>query len=241
MQKLSLPSVTLVTVDTICHELTRRALQRCLDVADFGDVLVLSDKPILPNHWVKCKASSTKDISDIYYKVLPKLIKTDFMCIIHWDSWIVHPDVWLPEFLSHSYIGAPWWYPANNVGNSGFSIRSTAMARYIADSDLEHAFPDDAVICRSHRPKLELVGFTFASTALAGHFAFERNILYPLDEIFGFHGIFNWPLVLPYEELEEIAQLAYENKYVRSRPEYCEFEMKLTQLRYDRITGVVNG
>ena len=241
MQKLSLPSVTLVTVDTVCHELTRRALQRCLDAADFGDILVLSDKPILPDHWVEYQASSTKDISDAYYKVLPKLVKTDFMFIIHWDSWIVNPSSWLPEFLAHDYIGAPWGYPFHNVGNSGFSIRSTSMARYIANSDLEHAFPDDDVICRRHRPKLEAAGFTFASTELAGHFAFERSKFYSLNEIFGFHGIFNWPWVLPYEELEELAQLAYENRYVRSRPEYCEFEMELTQLRYDRTVGAENG
>ena len=48
MTKLRLPDVTLVAVDTASHDLTRMALEECTTRVDFGDVLVFSDKHILP-------------------------------------------------------------------------------------------------------------------------------------------------------------------------------------------------
>lgn len=230
--KLDLKRVTLVTVDTVCHELTRLALDDCTAVADYGEVIIFSDRSIsaAANHMcVKCEVRNTKDVSDIYYKTLPHVVRTEFMMIVHWDSWILRPECWRDEFLNYDYIGAPWLYPFYNVGNSGFSIRSTEMARYIARNEklLEHAFPDDAVICRRHRPHLDEHGFRFAPSEVAAHFAFERSLLYPVDQIFGFHGIFHWPVVLSGERLAERVKLARANEYVKSRVEYPEFERNL--------------
>ena len=229
MQKPDLSRVTLVTVDTVCHELTRLALDTCTAAVDYGAVLVLSDKKIGDYGWVTFNGTSPKDVSDAYYKTLPFLVQTDYMMIVHWDSWIINPSHWRDAFLAFDYIGAPWWHNVHNVGNSGFSIRSIKMARYIAESTLEHDFPDDDVICRRHRPALEAAGFRFAPSELAGYFAFERNILYPIDRVFGFHGMFNWPHVLTDQELDKRVALA--PPYVLKNIHFAQMLDVLNKLR----------
>ncbi len=44
--KLQLPSVTLVMIETQNHQLACMAVEDCLRVADFGDVLILTDRPL---------------------------------------------------------------------------------------------------------------------------------------------------------------------------------------------------
>ena len=44
--KLQLPDVTLVAIDTVCHELTALAIKECLDKAQFGGIHIYTDDPI---------------------------------------------------------------------------------------------------------------------------------------------------------------------------------------------------
>lgn len=238
MTKLSLSTVTLVTVDTVCHRLTEMSLAECMRHADFGEVIVLSDRKLnVPGALQRpYQASSRDDVARAYWSVLPWLVSTDFMLIVHWDSWIIHPKRWQQEFLAYDYIGAPWWYTdGHNVGNSGFNIRSTKLARHIALSGLRCSCPDDDVICRRYRPELEADGFTWAPQELAWRFAFERTHLYPTAEVFGFHGIFNWPLVLSDEAIEE--RMAQAPDYVRRSDEYKRMKqvMLSRQRMYEEI------
>lgn len=38
-------------------------------------------------------------------------IETDFVMLVHYDGFIVHPELWRDEFLDYDYIGAPWPLP----------------------------------------------------------------------------------------------------------------------------------
>lgn len=215
MTKLNLPDLTLVMVNTDCHDLSRLAIKECTDRADFGDILILSDKdPDIAHSQFYCidPVKNAEEAVKAYWYTLPILLTTSHFLVIHWDSWIVHPDNWDKKFLDYDYIGAPWWYNENdrNVGNGGFSIRSSRLARYLLDNDnaFPYAHPEDDALCRQYRPRLEAEGFMWAPTNLASRFAFERVLYCAPKHIFGFHGMFNWPFVLSEEQIEERVALA---------------------------------
>ena len=219
---LDLSDVTLVSVYDNCHELALAAADECLKHARFGDVKLFTDKsfgretvPIEPFRNYDAFAQYTN------YE-LPKYIETKHALFFQWDGWIVNPGAWRQEFLDYDYIGAPWWYTHNNVGNSGFSLRSKRLLDYIAANrtGFPVRLPEDEILCRVYRPVLEREGFTWASTELAGRFAFERVAIYPIEETFGYHGMFNWPYILSYEEIEERVKKAPE--YVLKSGHYRE-------------------
>lgn len=213
---LQLPDVTLVSIDTVCHHLTMMAIEDCTRHVKFGDVKIFSDME-------GSSAIPIPSFSDHYQAAafalysVPKHVKTKFLMFIHWDSWIIDPSMWRDDFLDYDYIGAPWWYSDGfNVGNSGFSIRSKALMDYISDNKEEFPLkmPEDAVLCREYRRKLPQ--FTWAPEKTAHDFAFERSRASTDSRHFGFHGIFNWPAVLPPDRLAERMNLARQNEYIRN-------------------------
>ena len=62
-------------------------------------------------------------------RLLPNIIKTEFMLGIHDDGFVINPNLWTDQFLKYDYIGAPWshtipYYGQKyRVGNGGFSLR----------------------------------------------------------------------------------------------------------------------
>ena len=230
--KLALPSVTLVAIDTACHDLTRMALNECIEKADFGGVITISDRPLVDgaeHHYVEPFADAEQATRAMWY-VLPPLLRTDHYLIVHWDSWIVNPRKWNRDFLAYDYVGAPWWYGEDkNVGNGGFSLRSTRLANYMAGSSLPFGHPEDDFLCRRYRPRLEFAGFTWAPVELAHRFSFERTAMCPLKDIFGFHGMFNGPHVLSPEAIEERVALAPD--YVLRHVHYDQMRMVQAQMR----------
>lgn len=159
--KLQLPNVTLVMVETREHTLARMAIEDCLKVAEFGDVLLLTDQPFEfgPHHADRVyddqtKSDLAKGITTIggrpvrfhfvpdwpdklgwshsWWFDVPPLLRTSHTLNIQWDSWIWKPEMWREDFLDYDYIGAPWWYKdGKNVGNGGFSLVSTRLKRYV--------------------------------------------------------------------------------------------------------------
>jgi hypothetical protein len=224
---LALPSVTLVAIDTACHDLTAMALNECIERADFGEVLVITDKALPVQdarmRYIQPFTDSEQATRAMWY-VLPPLLRTDHFMVVHWDSWIVNPRKWNRDFLAYDYIGAPWWYGEDrNVGNGGFSLRSTRLANYMAGSSLPFAHPEDDALCRRYRPRLEFAGFTWAPVELAARFSFERVAFCPLKDVFGFHGMFNWPHVLSPEQIEE--RVAKAPDYVLKHVHYDQMRM----------------
>jgi hypothetical protein len=237
MDKLRLPDVTLVMVTTVCHELSAMAVKECTDRAEFGDVLVLSDKDLgIPGARRRHFEAGNIDAAvRAYWYAVPPLVETGHFLVIQWDSWIVNPKRWHRDFLAYDYVGAPWWYADDdrNVGNGGFSLRSTRLMSYLAEcGPMPFAQPEDDVLCRKYRPRLEGKGFTWAPAELASRFSFERVLYCPMKEVLGFHGMFNWPFVLTEDQIEE--RVAKAPAHVIDHVHYVQ--MRETQ---KRIKGLV--
>lgn len=231
--RLRLPDVTLVAIDTACHKLTAMALQECMDRVDFGGVLVLADKLYDQSwldrlveresvRWHAIKPCNVQGIGDHTWYTLPPLIKTSHYLIVQWDSWVLNAAAWTDEFLAFDYIGAPWGWHRDQyeVGNGGFSLRSRKLGQYLAGTADIYPFahPEDDTLCRRYRPMLEqYANFRWAPEALAERFSFERTPLQEGVRSFGFHGVFNFPRVLPPAAVRE--RLRYAPAYVLDNPE----------------------
>jgi hypothetical protein len=229
MKKLQLLDCTLVMVETREHKLALMAIEDCLDKADFGDVLILTDRPLefaplTMSHGIHPRFKIVDDWPDklgwsrSFWSDVPPLLETAYTLNIQWDSWIWDATQWTDEFLSYDYIGAPWWYKdGKNVGNGGFSLISTRLKRYVHDhrdvfSCVTSA--DDDLLCRKYRPALQDKGFIWAPEQLAHQFAFECCRPSPTSRHFGFHAMFNWPEVLPSDRLRERVKIAMASDYI---------------------------
>jgi hypothetical protein len=229
MAKLQLPEVTLLIMDTKCHELARLAIEDSIRDIDFGDVIIFSDQPIhVPGtRWIKVDPwPSVERCCEFVWYELPDHIKTSHWMIVQWDAWVLHVDCWRPEFLDYDYVGAPWWYnDAWNVGN-GSGLRSMRLMRYLIDKKetFPMRMPEDGVLCRHYRPALEQRGFRWPSEQLASQFAFECTRPSPTSRHFMFHDMFNFPLVLDGDRLAERLRLIYANPYIRRGKKIAELE-----------------
>jgi hypothetical protein len=222
--RLDLRDVTLVIIEPMLHDLAREAALDTLRHAAYGDVLVFSDRRIdIPGaEWRPTERGPDQDsVTGLFlYGDWLDGVATKFVQLLHWDSWIVDPALWVPAFLDYDYIGAPWGYTDGlNVGCGAFALRSVALMRYLAQH--RDAYPllagrEDDLLCRRHRPALEKQGFTWAPENLAVQFCFEcaRVSLWP-SRHFGFHEFRNWPLVLGREPLIERVKLAMRSDYIR--------------------------
>ena len=210
-EKLELPDVTLVLVDTACHALSRMSLESSMEKVDFGDIVVFSDRqntaPLGAMH-VPVEAHSIDDAMRLLWYHVPRYVVTSHVLVQQWDSWVVDPTAWDDKFLEYDYVGAAWgWHHGQyEVGNGGFSLRSAKLMRHIADDQRSFVLFADKVqseddrICRTFRPELEVAGFRFAPVAVADQFSFERRRT--ACPKFGYHGMFNWPHVLNDVEIE---------------------------------------
>lgn len=223
--RLPLPSVTIVAVDTVCHDLLAISLASCLKQVAPAEVLVLSDRAVYPEDTglspaprvrYKMIAPCSASMADVHlWYTVPPLLRTEHFLVIQWDSCIINPSAWVDDYLSYDYIGAPWgWHnDGMEVGNGGFSLRSSRLASHLAANPdkfpLHH--PEDVALCRANRGALEAQGFRWAPMDLAYRFAFERTLPaghHPEQQPFGFHGMFNWPHVYPPAEIKRRVALA---------------------------------
>lgn len=233
MDGLILPSVTLLYIDTGggTYELTRLSAEETLKKISPGAAVVLTDRPDLfrdvPNLVpVDVRPSATvKEAMDLLWYEAPRFVKTEHVLYAQWDSWVLDASRWTDEFLEYDYVGAPWWYPTDNVGNGGFSLRSRRLMTYLAERRAELPNSDmfnngeDTLVCRVYRLGLEAAGFKWPSDDLAWQFSVERSGSLS-DHPFGFHGIFNWPQVLTRGEIFRRAALC---PVIMEDPHYREF------------------
>lgn len=228
---LKLHDVTLILIDTVCHELSALAIEDTLRQIEPAETLIWTDDA---GHFPgrvcypveKFKRAAEWDRT-LWYEA-SALPYTSHMLVMQYDGWVLDAERWNPAWLEYDYIGAPWpWQPGRQVGNGGFSLRSTKMMRYLADNRrlLPLVTPEDATLCRGYAPALEERGFRFAPVNEARTFSFERGWGFEHDPeppapSFGFHGLFNFPHVLSPDELTRRMRLA--PPYVRGRQEWRE-------------------
>lgn len=231
--RLSLSDVTLLLIETREHELANLAVQESVSKVDFGEVLIFTNEPqhyrlmegqprfvAVPDWpekigWSRC----------LWQEVAPHL-RTGYVLSIQWDSWVWDPVMWRDEYLHYDYIGAPWWYKDGlNVGNGGFSLRSTALMRFLrkhrAKLPCANAMDDD-LLCRKYRIELQDVGFVWAPEYVARDFAFEYTRPSPTSRHFGFHGAFNFGAVLNEDELIERMKIMRRSPYIRENSRMWE-------------------
>jgi hypothetical protein len=238
---LKLPNVTYVMVETLSHQMARIAMEDCLSKVEFGDVLLLTDKPELFGNYSNANAEvfigetkarvklvpnwpTKEEWCQANWFTVPPLIRTSHILFCQWDAGVWNTNMWREDFLNYDFIGAVWsWHPNKRVGNTGFCIKSTRLARYIYDR--RGRFPcntaiEDDLLCRGYRTDLENAGFTWAPERLAHEFAYEgcgpnpRPVL--KTDHFGFHGAFNFARVFPLQEVERRANLMFGSEYVRN-------------------------
>jgi hypothetical protein len=215
-----LPDVTVVAIDCVAHELTRLALEDTLKQITPNDVMVWSDKNIVLNgQRFDCDLRTMRAVEETLWYNVPLRVKTSHFLVIQYDGWVIDGSRWNPSWLNTDYIGAPWWYKTLNVGNGGFSLRSTTMAKFVARNDKAFPLksPEDQTLCRHYRRRLVQEKFYWASEHEAQAFAFERDGPWAT---FGFHGIFNFHKVLDPDSFQHRLGLA--NDYVQSKIEWKE-------------------
>ncbi|MCL2799290.1 MAG: hypothetical protein FWD54_03305 [Endomicrobia bacterium] len=213
---LKLPNVTIAALACTYVYETVQAMKYSMKNIEFGDaVLVSHKKPFyLPENIRYDCTPKNKSMNDFNYKMIYEMhkhINTDFMLLIHYDGFMINPDMWREEFLAYDYIGAPW--PKNNslkdakgnicrVGNS-VSIRSRRLMELPSKLNIpfepvrsersvyKGLYNEDLFICVKNKHILESNGMKFAPLEIAKYFAHEASI----DEIkgirpFAFHDYF---------------------------------------------------
>lgn len=223
MSKLQLPDVTLLMIETRCHELAKLALEETLNKIEPKDVIIFTDKPPEINIpgayyvWVEDWPDKVGWARCFWHKA-PSYVLTSHAILIQWDSWVFDPAMWSPKFLEYDYIGAPWWYCDDcNVGNSGFNLRSRSLMQYLQGN--VDAYPvvtaaEDALLSRTYRPALQKQGFRWADDETALDFSFECVRRSKESRHFGFHAFRNWPAVLDPAALDERIAIARKNRYI---------------------------
>ena len=213
---VALSDVTVVVIDSVEPALVRFALEDTLQQIEPADALVFSDVDprISGVRWIEKTSGSYDEAANLLWYQVPAMVRTSHFLVMQWDGWVLDGEAWEPGWLNLDYIGAPWWHgDGHDVGNGGFSLRSTELARWVAHNPQRYPIrhPEDVALCRAYRRRLETDGFRWATMQQAERFAFERTTPRPT---FGFHGVFNFSHVLEPSRCYERFALA--GKHARS-------------------------
>ena len=147
---LDLSRVTCFAIDNTNRiEETIKALHTCMNVANFGEVKLVTTSELVAQYkeelvvdgiLVEDQVRSLTNIDEYNEYILYHLYKhinTDFVLLIQDHAFIINPESWKDDFLKYDYIGAPW--PVKDrayispfgehirVGNGGFSLRSKKL------------------------------------------------------------------------------------------------------------------
>lgn len=188
IRNLSLRNITLVCIDCVNLDRAIFAIENCRKKVNFGNILLLTDiKNNLEYASNIPKISDRMEYSIFCLEKLPDYIKTEFCLLIQHDGFIINPDMWNPDWLNYDYIGSPFSYNTDMVGNGGFSLRSKNLLSLCKKIYTETPIPEceDTFVCWTHRNFLELNGMKFSPLHIARKFGSE--IEGEIGSQFGFH------------------------------------------------------
>lgn len=203
-------NITMVAIEWQWYDLTKYAIEHSLNHIDPKDVLIISDREILPGarHVYMEPVKSFREYNQVMMKGVVEHLTTDHALYVQWDGLANRKDLWTNEFLNYDWIGAPWyWEPeGRNVGNGGFSLRSRKLLELCQDPHIQLTaerdyIAEDANVCIDYRAWLEQRGIRFAPTAVAEQFSFELG---KVRDSFGFHGVWNFITYLSDVDLDYI-------------------------------------
>ena len=190
-------NITLVAIEFQWYDLTRYAVERSLEHIDAREVIIISDREILPGarHIIRPPVANISEYANIMLKGTAEHVNTDHALYVQWDGIANDKSQWTDEFLKYDYIGAPWPWESEgrNVGNGGFSLRSRRLLDACQDPAIaltrEESVAEDNIIGKTKRAYLEQqYGISIAPTDIARQFSFELGTHVPS---FGFHGLWN--------------------------------------------------
>jgi len=196
MSKLNLKNITLLSYNCVDPIQSVKALLYSSKNIDFAEIILVShEKPEkLPSDisFIKIEKTTHKEASEFTYKMLHKIIKTDYMLGIHDDGFVINPHLWRNEFLDYDYIGAPWKQEKriNRVGNGGFVLKSNKfiqLTQYLPYANTN----EDGELTNLYYDYFTANGCQYAPLLLAARFSLESRIPeceYNLNNCFGFHG-----------------------------------------------------
>ncbi len=192
--------VTLVAIDTKRHSITASVVRDMLSRMTFDDIVICSNEKNpwfgIEHRFLKTGEKMFQSMEEYSSFCITRLYEayftTSHILTIHYDGFVLRPEKWVDKWLDYDYIGSKWTYPDHfNVGNGGFSLRSTKLVNILAEdprSVYSHHHPEDSKIGRDWRPWLESdYGINFASEYVADQFGFEQHA--PNQPTFGFHDI----------------------------------------------------
>ena len=208
---MKLPNVTLAAMTSVNLYETIKALEYSMQGIEFGDVVLITQrKPFFLPKGIHYKhTSKLRDIDAFNYKMVYELadyIDTDYVLLVHYDGFVVHPESWRDEFLDYDYIGSPWPLPENDyayrdskgqicrVGNS-VSIRSKKLLEFPRKAHLKWEKMEDGnyneatFLCCKYKNVIEDAGMRFAPIEVAKYFGHEHMIpeIMDVDNPFIFH------------------------------------------------------
>ena len=198
-----------VIVDTYAQNLLPGlAIEQAVQTGLVRRVHTFSSQPLYAGEeFYRIKPIHTaRDYSHIMLNVVPYCVDADATLVVQWDGMPCNRSVWTDDFLQYDYIGAPWGGcdPELAVGNGGFSLRSRRLANALVklkiscNNQLAEGDAEDVLICRHNRATLQDMGCIFAPPDLACRFSVENEAV---ATSFGFHGVFNFPRLLPEQAL----------------------------------------
>ena len=178
---LELPNVTLAAMTSVKLYETVKALEYSMQGIHFGEVVLITHrKPLfLPKGITYRHTDKLTDIDCFNYKIAYELgdyIHTDYVLLVHYDGFVVHPEKW------------------RRVGNS-VSLRSKRLLEFPRKADLkwekdeEGFFNEDIFLCCRHKHDIEAAGMQIAPIEVAKYFSHEHPIpeIADVDAPFVFH------------------------------------------------------
>ena len=196
MKRTKLDNVTLLAVSSVNIKATLKALLHSMKKIDFARVLFLTDAEPRQNispkiHFVKIpKIDNINAFNNFMVYDLHKYIDTDFILQIHYDGFVVHPELWSNDFLQFDYLGSPWPEDKcfvcpdgqmSRVGNS-VGIRSKRLLELPSKLGLkmtpgiDGTYNEDVFLCVTSRRILEENGCKFAPLQIAARFGKELSL-----------------------------------------------------------------
>ncbi len=209
---IDIPATTLVCVDCQYPQLALRALRLTLAQCRFPAVKFFTDAAGVASQLDPRielvpipRIASVEAYSRFMIKELLPHVATDFVQVVQWDGYVINGGAWSGEFQEYDYIGARWWFREEglDVGNGGFSLRSRRLLEALQDPGIVVDRAEDLLICDAYRDLLAArYGIRIAPASLARRYAFEGD--HPNLQAFGFHRLFNFPLLYDEAVLTEI-------------------------------------
>lgn len=166
----------------------------CRSVMDFEEVVIAHPRHAPTINCVRTVQLESPSQNAAWFREVPSIIRTTHCLSIHWDGFVIHPELWDESWMKYDFIGAPWSLknlpnPAWRVGCGGFMLFSKRMAdawAKIGDETVAHDWQIGAL----NRDKYEALGMNYAPLDVALKFAKEcdlEDIGVPEDSTFGFH------------------------------------------------------